>query len=114
MGFRGAGFAFCLFPAAPPPPGGPPCRPYQHSGQGYHMDGREEAVLGALRAYLAASQGRPQLGGAPTQYLRRIKDVRPRQFFDVLARVVAADDSNPHLRLLYIWDGSDVLPFPAA
>ena len=56
---------------------------------------------------------REQLGGNTT-YLRRFSDVRPRNFFDAVCRVVAVDDSDPTLRLLYIWDASDALPFPMA
>lgn len=115
VGHGGEGFAFCLFEAAAPQPAGPGAPasvPYQSSHQHYHYDTREEQLLGALRHYLA-TLNRSQLGGSST-YLRRVKDVRPGQFFDVRARVVAADDSSPHFRLLHVWDGSDALPFPLA
>ena len=114
VGHGGEGFAFCLFEAeAPPPgPGAPASAPYQSSHAHYHYDAREEQLLCALRHYLA-TLNRSQLGGSST-YLRRIKDVRPGQFFDVHARVVAADDSSPHFCLLHVWDGSDALPFPLA
>lgn len=115
VGHGGEGFAFCLFEAAAPQPAGPGAPasvPYQSSHQHYHYDTREEQLLGALRHYLA-TLNRSQLGGSST-YLRRVKDVRPGQFFDVRARVVAADHSSPHFRLLHVWDGSDALPFPLA
>lgn len=114
-GYGGRGFAFCLFDAAAPvaAPGGASAlsAPYQSSHRHFHYDAREEALLGALRHYMATLSA-AQLGGN-TSYLRRIKDVRPQQFFDVVAQVVAADDSHHDLRLLHIWDGSDALPFPA-
>ena len=123
IGFRGAGFAFCLFdsaggdadegPAAAAAGGQPPlAAPYQTSSPHYHFDAREQGLLSALRHYYA-TMNRQQLAGNTT-YLRRLKDVRPRQFFDAVCRVVAVDDSDPRLRLLYIWDASDALPFPMA
>ena len=144
VGYRGAGFAFCLFDREQGAPGGAQqhqhqhqhqhqqqqhqqhqhqhqqggggddlaaLAPYQASSAHYHFDGREGALLRALRDYLATLT-RAQLGGS-TAYLRRISGVRPGQFFDVLARVVAVDDSHPRLRLLFLWDGSDALPLPA-
>ncbi len=114
VGHGGQGFAFCLFDAEAPASGsgGRPPAPYQASHASYHFDAREEGLLGALRRYLA-SVSRARLGGN-TSYLRRISGVRPGHFFDVVARVVAADDSHDALRLLYIWDGSDAMPFPMA
>ena len=109
MGYRG--FAFCVFDAASPGTG-VPSSPYQASSATFFFDEREQSLLEALRHYMA-TLNRQQLGGSTT-YLRRIKDVRPMQFFDAICQVVAADDSHPSLRLLYIWDGSDALPFPMA
>lgn len=119
VGYRGAGFAFCLFDRdeeQQQQQGGGDAdaaalEPYQASSAHYHFDGREGALLRALRAYLATLT-RAQLGGNTT-YLRRVSGVRPAQFFDVVARVVAVDDSHPQLRLLFLWDGSDALPLPA-
>lgn len=106
VGFRG--FAFCLFDGA----SAGVAQPYQVSSAHYFFDEREQGLLEALRHYMA-TLNRQQLGGNTT-YLRRIKDIRPMQFFDAVCRVLAADDSHASLRLLYLWDGSDALPFPKA
>ncbi|KAI3435622.1 hypothetical protein D9Q98_001682 [Chlorella vulgaris] len=106
VGYRG--FAFCLFHAVDS--GLQPNQPYQKSSQHFFYDEREQGLLVGLRTYMA-TLNRQQLGGNTT-YLRRIMEVRPMQFFDSVCRVVAMDDSHPNMRLLYLWDGSDALPYP--
>jgi hypothetical protein len=56
--------------------------PYQHSSARYTFDERERSVLASLRGFLGA---RPALGRSP--YLRRIREVRPKDFFDITAKV---------------------------
>lgn len=110
VGSRGAGFAYCLFHATAPGSGAADL-PYQSSHYHYHFDEREARLLAKLRECFAERDC--ALVAGSTRYLKRICDVRPREFFDCLCRVVAADDSDSVLQLLYIWDGSDALPFPA-
>ncbi|KAL4458165.1 hypothetical protein ABPG75_013030 [Micractinium tetrahymenae] len=110
VGARGAGFAYCLFHGIAPA-GGAADLPYQSSHYHYHFDAREAELLVKLRECFAELNC-TRMGGS-SQYLRRICDVRPGVFFDCLCRVVAADDSGGTLRLLFIWDDTDALPFPA-
>lgn len=110
VGARGAGFAYCLFPALACD-GAAADQPYQSSHAHYHFDAREAALLAKLRECYA-ERNCTSMGGS-NQYLRRICDVRPGVFFDCLCRVVAVDDSDAALHLLHIWDDSDALPFPA-
>ncbi len=113
VGARGAGFAYCLFHALAlgGGGGGGADPPYQSSHPHHHFDDREAALLATLRECFAERNCTSMRGSS--QYLRRICDVRPGVFFDCLCRVVAADDSDASLRLLYLWDTSDALPFPA-
>lgn len=87
-------------------------QPYQRSSSSFHFDGREEGLLCALRTYMA-TLNRQALRSSST-YLRRIHDVRPGEYFDVVCRVLAVDDSQPDFRVVHLWDGSDALPFPLA
>jgi hypothetical protein len=100
------GFAFCLFDGkfhAPP-------EPYQASSPHYFFDDRESQLLACLRRYMSLMD-HEQLAGR-TNYLRRIKDVRPLQYFDAICLVLALDHTHPRLTVLHLWDGSDALPFP--
>eukprot|EP00887_Chlorella_sp_A99_P006187 scaffold3.g6187.t1 len=106
LGGRWAGpqFSFCLFDAG----GGD--APYQHSHRAYHFDPREAEILGTFRQYVTL-RGRQHLLGH-SEYLRRIRDVRPGAFFDVVALVAAVDESSPGWRVTWLWDASDALPLP--
>ena len=101
----GPAFSFCLFDAG----GGN--QPYQCSHGRHHFDEREGAILDAFRQYVA-ERGRQHLV-QHSEYLKRVKDVRPGDFFDVVGRVVAADDGVlPGCRVLWLWDDSDAIPLP--
>lgn len=107
QGERRQGMGSCAFTLFDGASGGSE-HPYQSSHPTYGWDDREPGLLAAMRAFVA-ERGRAHLTGGG-EWLRRIKDVRPALFFDVVSLVVASDTSDPMLRVLWIWDNSDVVP----
>ena len=108
LGGRGPPFAFCLFSSEEGE-----YTPYQASSTNYSsVDARERQLLDALRRATAIADPQQLLGHS--RYLRAVRDVRPGEFFDIVARVVAADESDAAARTMFLWDSTDALPFPLA
>ena len=59
--------------------------PYQISSASFTLEDRDPGIIEALRNF-GKLLNSATLGGS-TAYLRRIKDIRPGGFFDVICRV---------------------------
>lgn len=82
--------------------------PYQSSTSAYSLDDCHAGKLRELRQLL-------QLGGAnaqpaPDKYLRRIRDIRFKDFADVVCKVLAVEDGGSTDICIFVWDGTDALP----
>ena len=97
-------FAFCLFDGAP---GGSDV-PYQFNSSTYTFDGREAAILASLRGFASAGAWRLAVHAHI-----RVEAVRPTNFFDMVAKVLAVDAPQGRPPALFVWDSSDAVPFPA-
>ncbi|GAB4820360.1 hypothetical protein N2152v2_007406 [Parachlorella kessleri] len=120
---EGPPFAFCLFDSDVQGDK----RPYQCSSANHWWDEREERILHALRTFVTASVAPTHLA-PPSEYLRPIRDMRPGAFVDLVAQASELGSSSrgdiavvgygpalddfPHWRAMFVWDGTDALPFP--
>ncbi|KAK9811666.1 hypothetical protein WJX72_008016 [[Myrmecia] bisecta] len=87
--------------------------PYQTSSSTYTHDEHSRTILASLRAFQRSLQAdHPGHIGGSTAYLRRIKDVRPKDFFDIVCRVLAVEGDSLNDGVLHVWDGTDAMPFP--
>ncbi|KAK9854175.1 hypothetical protein WJX84_004579 [Apatococcus fuscideae] len=107
VGKIGSACAFCLFAGH-----GQDMIPSQVASATYSISDMDSRIVLYLRQFKRNHQ-HPFAG--THEYMKRIRDVRPGDYFDCYCKVLAVEDHEADMpAAFFIWDGTDAFPFPTS